>query len=93
MAQAWSYSILGYFPGLLVTLCMGLITLYTSYILWQFVMQQTAKGERCLDICDLGYLLFGKSRLAYELTAIMLLLNNSGSCRLENLEANRSDAV
>lgn len=60
--------------GLFVTFGMGLITLYTSYVLWQYVMDQLAKGERCLDICDIGYLLFNKSPIAYEATAMCVVL-------------------
>lgn len=34
------------------------------------------KHPQIKDICDFGYYAFGKSQIAYEFTAIMLLLNN-----------------
>lgn len=40
--------------------------------LWRYCMKYPAT----LHIADLGYQIFGKSWLAYELTAIALLLNS-----------------
>lgn len=37
-AQAWSYSILGMAGGLFVTFGMGAMTIYTSYVMWQYIM-------------------------------------------------------
>lgn len=34
------------------------------------------KHPQIKDICDFGYYAFGKSKIAYEFTAVMLLLNN-----------------
>lgn len=34
------------------------------------------KYPGCRDICDVGYHLFGKSKIAYEVTGLMLLANN-----------------
>lgn len=44
----------------------------TSMTMHKFIM----KYPQIKDICDFGYYAFGKSRIAYEFTAIMLLLNN-----------------
>jgi len=45
----------------------------TSYVLWQFTM----KYPQVKNICDIAALLFpAVPRIAYEATAIMLLLNN-----------------
>jgi len=37
----WSFSILGFVGGVLITLGMAVIVLYTSYICWQFCMAYT----------------------------------------------------
>jgi amino acid permease len=73
MAQAWSFKVLGWIPGLITTFLSGAIFWLTSYTLWQFMM----RNPKVRDICDIGRLLFGGSRLAYEFTGIMLLANNS----------------
>jgi len=72
LALAWSWSVLGWVGGCLFTFGLGLMTWYTSYVLWEYCMRH----PEVRDICDIGYLLFGGSKIAYELTAIMLLLNN-----------------
>jgi hypothetical protein len=38
MSFPWSFSVLGYVGGVIITLGMALIVLYTSYICWQFCM-------------------------------------------------------
>lgn len=68
----WAFSYLGFVGGVLITLFIGLITLYTSYILWQYCMIH----PEVRDICDIGYLLAGKRQWAYEATMIGLILNN-----------------
>jgi len=72
LSFAWSFSSLGYVPGLLVNFGIGGLTWYTSYVLWEYCMLH----PEARDICDIGYLLFGKSWIAYELTTIGLCLNN-----------------
>lgn len=72
MAQAWSFKVLGWVPGLITTFLAGVIFWITSLTMWKFIM----KNPHVRDICDIGYLLFGKNRLAYEWTVFMLLANN-----------------
>ncbi|TXT12949.1 hypothetical protein VHUM_01350 [Vanrija humicola] len=73
LALPWSFSVLGWVVGLIVQIGIGLITWYTSYVLWQYQMRH----PECRDICDIAARLFPRwSRLAYEATAVMLLLNN-----------------
>lgn len=72
MAQAWSIKVLGWVPGLITTFLSGILFWITSYTMWKFIM----KNPQVRDICDIGYLLFGKSNTAYVATAVMLLLNN-----------------
>jgi hypothetical protein len=76
MAQAWSLKVLGWVPGLLTSFLSGVFFWITSYTMWKFIM----KNPQVRDICDIGYLLFGKSNAAYVGTAIMLLLNNVMLC-------------
>ncbi|CAO1637356.1 unnamed protein product [Jaminaea pallidilutea] len=72
MAQSWSYSILGWGPGIAVSIAFGIFFWVTSYTLWRFIMRH----PHVRDVCDIGYILFGNSRIAYELTGVMLVLNN-----------------
>ncbi|KAE9394048.1 hypothetical protein BT96DRAFT_1022720 [Gymnopus androsaceus JB14] len=68
----WSFSVLGMVPGVIVTLAVASTCLYTSLILGRFCL----KHPEMRDICDIGRYLFGGSELAYNLTAIMFILNN-----------------
>ncbi|KAF9064230.1 transmembrane amino acid transporter protein-domain-containing protein [Rhodocollybia butyracea] len=68
----WSFSVLGLVPGVIVTVAVASSCLYTSLILGRFCM----KHPEMRDICDIGQYLFGGSRLAYNLTAMMFILNN-----------------
>lgn len=72
LAQAWSFSVLGWVPALITTFAAGIIFWITSYTMWKYIMA----NPHVRDICDMGYLLFGKNRLAYEWTVFMLLANN-----------------
>ncbi|EST05001.2 Amino acid transporter, transmembrane [Kalmanozyma brasiliensis GHG001] len=72
LAFPWAFSYLGMAGGLLATLGVGLAALYTSLILWRYCL----KHPHILNICDIGYQIFGKSKIAYELTALALVLNN-----------------
>ncbi|CEH18139.1 amino acid [Ceraceosorus bombacis] len=72
MAQAWSFKVMGWVPGLITTILAGIFFYITSLTMWRFIMRHP--GVR--DVCDIGYLLFNKSKIAYEVTGIMLLLNN-----------------
>ncbi|ORY27871.1 transmembrane amino acid transporter protein-domain-containing protein [Naematelia encephala] len=72
MAQAWSFSVLGWVPALITSILSGLMFWLTSITMWRFMM----KHPQVRDVCDLGRLLFGNSALAYEATGFMLLANN-----------------
>ena len=73
LALSWSWSVLGWVCGAFITFGLGLVTWYTSYTLWQFMMLH----PECRDVCDIAAVLFPSiPRIAFEATAIMLLLNN-----------------
>ncbi|PWZ00254.1 hypothetical protein BCV70DRAFT_107454 [Testicularia cyperi] len=72
LAFPWAFSVLGMAGGLIATFTLGLAALYTSLILWRYCMRH----PHLLNICDIGYQIFGKSKIAYELTAAALVLNN-----------------
>ncbi|KAJ4994024.1 neutral amino acid [Stagonosporopsis vannaccii] len=72
MAQSWSLSVLGWVPGLITMVVAGVLFYITSLTMHKFIM----KHPQIKDICDFGYYAFGKSKIAYEFTAVMLLLNN-----------------
>lgn len=50
----------------------GILFYITSLTMHQYIM----KHPQIKDICDFGYHIFGKNRLAYEFTGFMLLANN-----------------
>ncbi|KAJ7458750.1 transmembrane amino acid transporter protein-domain-containing protein [Mycena galericulata] len=69
----WSFSVLGMVPGVIVTISVAASVQYTSYILWKFCM----KHPEVRDVCDIGRIIFGGSELAYNLTGLMFILNNT----------------
>ncbi|EPQ53016.1 neutral amino acid permease [Gloeophyllum trabeum ATCC 11539] len=69
----WSFSVLGMVPGVIVTVAVAISVLYTSLVLWRFCL----KHPEVRDVCDIGRILFGGSDLAYNVTAIFFLLNNT----------------
>ncbi|KZP23153.1 hypothetical protein FIBSPDRAFT_737831 [Athelia psychrophila] len=69
----WSYSVLGLVPGVLVTLAVAGTVLYTSLVLWRFCL----KHPDILDVCDIGQKLFWDSPVAYEVTSVFFILNNT----------------
>ncbi|KAJ6583488.1 transmembrane amino acid transporter protein-domain-containing protein [Mycena vulgaris] len=69
----WSFSVLGMAPGVIVTISVAASVQYTSYILWKFCM----KHPEVRDVCDIGRIIFGGSDLAYNLTGLMFILNNT----------------
>ncbi|KAI0033224.1 transmembrane amino acid transporter protein-domain-containing protein [Vararia minispora EC-137] len=73
MSFPWSYSVLGLVPGIIVTLSVAATVQYTSLILWRFCL----KHPEIRDVCDIGKKLFGDSELAYNLTAVLFILNNT----------------
>lgn len=68
-----SFSVLGMVPGVIVTISVAASVQYTSYILWKFCM----KHPEVRDVCDIGRIIFGGSELAYNLTGLMFVLNNT----------------
>ncbi|KAK5088568.1 hypothetical protein LTR05_002788 [Lithohypha guttulata] len=72
MAQTWSLSVLGWVPGMITMVVAGIMFYITSMTMHKFIM----KNPQIMDICDFGYYVFGKSRVAYHFTAFMLLANN-----------------
>lgn len=72
MAQTWSLSVLGWVPGIITMVVAGALFWITSITMHKFIM----KNPTIMDICDFGYHVFGKSRIAYHFTAFMLLANN-----------------
>lgn len=72
MAQSWSLSVLGWVPGIITMVAAGILFWITSITMHKYIM----KHPQIKDICDFGYYIFGKSRIAYEFTGFMLLANN-----------------
>ncbi|KAF7191506.1 N amino acid transport system protein [Pseudocercospora fuligena] len=72
MAQTWSLSVLGWVPGLITMALAGVLFYITSLTMHKFIM----KHPQIQDICDFGYYVFGKSKVAYWFTSFMLLCNN-----------------
>ncbi|KAE8376295.1 transmembrane amino acid transporter protein-domain-containing protein [Aspergillus bertholletiae] len=73
MSFPWSYSVLGLVPGLILTAVIAGIVLYTSLIIWRFCLRH----PDVRDVCDIGQYLFWDSKIAWYLTAVMFLLNNT----------------
>lgn len=72
MAQTWSLSVLGWVPGIITMVLAGVLFWFTSVTMHKFIM----KNPHITNICDFGYEIFGKNRLAYEFSGFMLLANN-----------------
>ncbi|OAX80392.1 hypothetical protein ACJ72_05282 [Emergomyces africanus] len=73
MSFPYSYSVLGLVLGLILTILVAGVVLYTSFILWQFCLRH----PEVRDVCDIGQYLFWDSEIAWYLTAVMFLLNNT----------------
>ncbi|KAL4809576.1 transmembrane amino acid transporter protein-domain-containing protein [Aspergillus unguis] len=73
MSFPWSYSVLGLVPGLILTVFIAGVVLYTSLIIWRFCLRH----PHIRDVCDIGQHLFWDSKIVWYLTAIMFLLNNT----------------
>jgi hypothetical protein len=58
--------------GIVTMVLSGALFWITSITMHKFIM----KNPQIMDICDFGYYAFGKSRIAYEFTGFMLLVNN-----------------
>lgn len=73
MSFPWSYSYLGLVPGLILTVVVAAIVLYTSLVLWEFCLRH----PEIRDVCDLGQTLFWGKEWAWWGTAVMFVLNNT----------------
>lgn len=73
MSFPWSYSFLGLVPGLILTVVIAGIVLYTSLVLWEFCLRH----PEVRDVCDLGQMLFWGKTWAWWGTAVMFVLNNT----------------
>ncbi|KAK0104725.1 hypothetical protein ONS95_004997 [Cadophora gregata] len=72
MSFPWSYHILGLVPGLILTVLVAAVVLYTSLVLWRFCLIH----PEVRDVCDIGQMLFWGKTWAWYATAVMFLLNN-----------------
>ncbi|KAF2085082.1 hypothetical protein K490DRAFT_75347 [Saccharata proteae CBS 121410] len=73
MSFPYSYAILGLVPGLILTVVVAALVLYTSLIVWEFCLRH----PEVKDVCDIGQMLFWGKKWAWWFTAIMFLLNNT----------------
>lgn len=73
MSFPYSYSVLGLVPGLILTVVVAGLVLYTSLVLWEFCLRH----PEVKDVCDIGQMLFWGQRWAWWVTAFMFLLNNT----------------
>ncbi|KAK0524054.1 hypothetical protein OC835_006050 [Tilletia horrida] len=72
-----AFATLGMAGGLMATFFFGLVTLYTSVTLWKYCLRH----PDALHIADIGAHIFGRgnatrAKIAYELTAAALCINN-----------------
>ena len=73
MSFPYSYSVLGLVPGLILTIIVAALVLYTSLIVWEFCLRH----PEVRDVCDLGQMLFYNWKWVWYATAVMFLLNNT----------------
>lgn len=73
MSFPWSYSFLGLVPGLILTVVVAALVLYTSLVLWEFCLRH----PEVRDICDIGQMLFWGHEWAWWWTAFMFVMNNT----------------
>ncbi|KAJ4361172.1 hypothetical protein N0V95_002141 [Ascochyta clinopodiicola] len=73
MSFPWSYSILGLVPGVILTVVIAALVLYTSLTTWHFCMRH----PEIRDVCDLGQMIFWNQKWAFYFTAVMFILNNT----------------
>ena len=73
MSPYRSFSVLGMVPGVIVTISVAASVQYTSLILWRFCL----KHPEVRDVCDIGKVLFGGSELAYNITSVFFICNNT----------------
>ncbi|KAF7193968.1 N amino acid transport system protein [Pseudocercospora fuligena] len=73
MSFPYSYSVLGLVPGIILTVVIAALVLYTSFTVWEFCMRH----PEVKDVCDIGQMLFWGKKWAWYFTAVMFLLNNT----------------
>lgn len=73
MSFPWSYSILGLVPGLILTIVVAAMVLYTSLIVWEWCLRH----PEVRDVCDLGQMILFNSKWGFWFTAVMFILNNT----------------
>lgn len=73
MSFPWSYSYLGLVPGIILTVVVAALVLYTSLVLWEFCLRH----PEVRDVCDIGQTLFWGQKWAWWATAFMFILNNT----------------
>ncbi|KAF2272599.1 uncharacterized protein EI97DRAFT_436841 [Westerdykella ornata] len=73
MSFPWSYSVLGLVPGLILTVVVAAMVLYTSLIIWEWCLRH----PEVRDVCDLGQMILWNKRWGFWFTAVMFLLNNT----------------
>jgi len=73
MSFPYSYAILGLVPGLILTVVVAGMVLYTSLIVWEFCLRH----PEVKDVCDVGQVIFWGSKWAWWFTAVMFCLNNT----------------
>lgn len=73
MSFPYSYATLGLVPGLIFTVFVAAMVLYTSLIVWEFCMRH----PEVKDVCDVGQVIFWGKKWAWWFTAVMFLLNNT----------------
>ncbi|KAE8443339.1 hypothetical protein EG329_001982 [Mollisiaceae sp. DMI_Dod_QoI] len=73
MSFPYSYSVLGLVPGLILTVVIAGLVLYTSLVVWEFCLRH----PEVRDVCDIGQMLFWGKTWAWYITAVMFILNNT----------------
>ncbi|KAF2842442.1 hypothetical protein M501DRAFT_948939 [Patellaria atrata CBS 101060] len=73
MSFPYSYSVLGLVPGLILTVVVAALVLYTSLVIWELCLRH----PELKDVCDIGQMLYWKSKWAWYFTAVMFVLNNT----------------
>ncbi len=73
MSFPYSYSVLGLVPGIVLTVVVAALVLYTSLVLWEFCLRH----PEVRDVCDIGQMLFWGKSSAWYATAVMFILNNT----------------
>lgn len=73
MSFPYSYSVLGLVPGIILTVVVAGLVLYTSLVVWEFCIRH----PEVKDVCDIGQMLFWGKKWAWWATAVMFLLNNT----------------